>query len=191
MEERKKKQTVNTEEALNGSVSRIKQQRIAVVRAKQERTGILYSDMRKLQTPEDAVAAFGSLFENAGVEHLLAVALTQSGEPVALQVIGIRAVNSCQVAVAEIMKFALLSNCPGVLLLHNHPSGNVLPSKEDEKTTLRVKDAGSLLGIDLVDHVIVGEPGTGYSIEGKRFIQAEKRQDDREGQNPIIRKKGA
>ena len=46
------------------------------------------------------------------------------------------------------MKFALLSNCPGVLLLHNHPSGNVLPSKEDEKTTLRVKDAGSLLGID-------------------------------------------
>lgn len=137
------------------------------------------------------MAAFGSLFENAGVEYLLAVALTQSGEPVALQVVGIGAVNSCQVAVAEIMKFALLSNCPGVLLLHNHPSGNVLPSKEDEKTTLRVKDAGSLLGIDLVDHVIVGESGTGYSIEGKRFIQAEKRQDDREGQKPIIRKKGA
>ena len=50
-----------------------------MVRAKQERTGILYSDIRKLQSPEDAVAAFGSLFENAGVEHLLAVALTQSG----------------------------------------------------------------------------------------------------------------
>ena len=43
----------------------------------------------------------------------------------------------------------------------------------------------------IMDHVIVGEPGTGYSIEGKRFIQAEKRQDDREGQKPIIRKKGA
>ena len=67
MEDKKKKQTVNTEETSNGSVSRSKQQRIAVVRAKQERTGILYSDIRKLQSQEDAVAAFGSLFENAGV----------------------------------------------------------------------------------------------------------------------------
>ena len=191
MEDKKEEPAVRMEETAYGSVHRGERKRIAVVRAKQERTGTLYSDIRKLQSPEDAVAAFGSLFENAGVEQLLAVALTQSGEPVALQVIGIGAVNSCQVAVAEIMKFALLSNCPGVLLLHNHPSGNVLPSKEDEKTTLRVKDAGSLLGIDLVDHVIVGEPGTGYSIEGKRFIQAEKRQGDREGQESSIRKKGA
>lgn len=48
MEDKKKKQTVSTEETSNGSVSRIKRKRIAVVRAKQERTGILYSDIRKL-----------------------------------------------------------------------------------------------------------------------------------------------
>jgi DNA repair protein RadC len=145
--------------------------RIEVVRAKQERTGILYSDARVLKCPEDVLRTFGSLFENAGVEQMLAVSLTRRGEPVAIQIIGIGGVDSCHVSVAEVMKLALLSNCSDILLLHNHPSGSVYPSKEDREMTERIKNAGELLEIHLLDHLIVGVSGEGYSIREEKAIR--------------------
>lgn len=150
--------------------SGVKRKRIAVVHAKQERTGVLFSDARVLQQPEDILRTFGGLFENAGVEQMLAVSLTQKCEPVAVQIIAIGGVSSCHVSVAEILKLALLSNSPGLLLIHNHPSGNVCPSAEDRNMTERVKKAGQLLNIELVDHIIVGSKETGYSIGSEREI---------------------
>ena len=47
----------------------------------------------------------------------------------------------------------------GIILLHNHPSGDTEPSKEDRDTTKRIKDAGEILGIRVLDHVIVAESG--------------------------------
>ena len=117
------------------------------VRARQERTGILYTDQRLIKKPEDILAAFGRLFDRAGVEHLIAVSLTQRGEPVAVQLMSVGGVDSCMVSVAEIIKLALLSNCPSVLLIHNHPSGSVEPSREDRDITERVEKAASIMGI--------------------------------------------
>lgn len=137
---------------------------ICVVRTRQERTGILYTDQRRMKRPEDILAAFGRLFERAGVEQLVAVALTQIGEPVAVQLMAVGGVNSCMVSVAEILKLALLSNTPGILLLHNHPSGSIRPSAEDRGITERVKTAAEIVGVHLVDHIIVGDMRHGYSI---------------------------
>lgn len=156
-----------------------RRKRIGVVRAKQERTGILYSDARTLNTPEDVLRTFGSLFENAGVEQMLAVALTCSREPVAVQIIGVGSVTSCQVSAAEILKLALLSNCPAVLLLHNHPSGSILPSSEDRKVTERIKRAGEIMEVELTDHVIIGDSGHGYSIRGEKEIYLGKAMEKR------------
>lgn len=144
--------------------------RIAVVRAKQERTGVLFSDVMALQQPEDVLRTFGGLFENAGVEQVLAVALTKKCEPVAVQIIAIGGVSSCHVSIAEILKLALLSNSTGILLLHNHPSGSVYPSTEDRNMTERVKKAGQLVDIELVDHIIVGSRRAGYSIGSEKQI---------------------
>lgn len=147
--------------------------RIEVVRAKQERTGILYSDARILKHPEDVLCTFGELFENAGVEMMLAVAMTQRGEPVAVQLIGIGDVSSCHVSVAEVLKLALLSNCPAVILIHNHPSGSVYPSEEDRRVTERVQKAGELVGIELADHLIVGSNGDGYSLKEEKELSTD------------------
>ena len=51
----------------------------------------------------------------------------------------------------------MLSNAAGIILFHNHPSGEPEPSKEDIQMTVRVKRAGELLGIALQDHIIIGE----------------------------------
>ena len=55
----------------------------------------------------------------------------------------------------EIFKEALLLNSPNIILVHNHPSGNLSPSQEDISLTKRIKEAGQLMGVKVLDHIIV------------------------------------
>lgn len=64
----------------------------------------------------------------------------------------------------EIFKGAILSNSAGIILAHNHPSGECSPSEEDQRLTQRIRQAGVILGIELLDHVIVAEDGK-YSFK--------------------------
>ena len=156
---------------------------VCVVRVRQERTGFLYTDRRLVKNPEDVLSAFGRLFDRAGVEQLFAVALTRRGEPVAVQMIALGGVDSCMVSVAEIMKLALLCNCPVVLLLHNHPSGSLRPSKEDRAVTERVERAAEIMGIELMDHLIVGDLKTGYSIKYEREVRLQETDPEKNGES--------
>ncbi len=154
---------------------------VCVVRGRQERTGFLYTDRRLVKNPEDVLSAFGRLFDRAGVELLFAVSLTKAGEPVAVQMIAVGGVDSCMVSVAEIIKLALLSNCPAVLLLHNHPSESISPSEEDQAVTSRVKQAADIMGVELMDHLIVGDPKTGYSIRYEREVHLPETEPEKTG----------
>ncbi len=155
---------------------------VCVVRARQERTGIFYTDQREIKKPEDALDAFGRLFDRAGVEQLFAVALTKRGEPAAVQMIGLGGVDSCMISVAEILKLALLSNCPAVLLLHNHPSGSIRPSKEDKAVTDRVEQAAAIMDIELTDHLIIGDMGNGYSIKYEQEVHLPETEPEKNGE---------
>lgn len=147
---------------------------IAVVRLRQERTGVLYTEKKEMHHPEDFLHTFGRLFEHASVEMMLAVSVMNSGEPVAVQLLAIGGVSACNISMPEIFKFAFLSNCPEILLLHNHPSGKVKPSKEDEQITRRIEAAGEILEIHLLDHIIVADRYHGYSIKyGKELYNEE------------------
>lgn len=57
----------------------------------------------------------------------------------------------------EVIKTALLSSAASIMLIHNHPSGDPQPSREDREITRRLKEAGDLLGIRVLDHIIIGE----------------------------------
>lgn len=65
-------------------------------------------------------------------------------------------VASCLLGVREIYLRALLCGASFILLVHNHPSKNVIPSKEDKKITKKIQDAGAILEIPLLDHIIIG-----------------------------------
>ncbi|MDT8444359.1 MAG: JAB domain-containing protein [Desulfuromonadales bacterium] len=67
--------------------------------------------------------------------------------------------NASIVHPREVYKAALLSSAAAVIFIHNHPSGDTAPSREDIEITKRLKDAGELLGIRVLDHLIVGEAG--------------------------------
>ncbi len=65
-------------------------------------------------------------------------------------------VNNSVLRVAEVFRPAITSNCPGIIICHNHPSGDPAPSKDDIDVTKQLVKAGRLLEIELVDHIIIG-----------------------------------
>lgn len=66
-------------------------------------------------------------------------------------------VNSSIVGAREVFQKALLGNAVSIILIHNHPSGDCTPSREDIKVTERLKEAGNIIGIDVLDHIIIGK----------------------------------
>lgn len=67
-------------------------------------------------------------------------------------------VNSSIVNPREVFQKALLANAVNIIMIHNHPSGNSKPSKEDIDITKRLIEAGKILGVDVLDHIIIGQP---------------------------------
>ena len=70
----------------------------------------------------------------------------------------------------EVFKGAILHNATSLILAHNHPSGNTAPSREDIATTERVAKSGKILGIDLLDHIIVGTDGNYRSLKEEGLL---------------------
>lgn len=86
------------------------------------------------------------------------------------RVIGIHTVsignlNSAIVSPREVFKAAILANAASIIVGHNHPSGDVTPSPEDIQVTTTLQQAGKLLGIEVLDHIIVGEEGAHTSLK--------------------------
>lgn len=78
-------------------------------------------------------------------------------------------VNSSVVGIREMFQKALLANAVSVIVLHNHPSGDPTPSREDVEVTKRMIEAGKILGVDVIDHLVIGRPGY-CSIKEKGYI---------------------
>jgi len=72
--------------------------------------------------------------------------------------------SSCILDIKLVMGIALKCNASGIIISHNHPSGDVNPSKEDEKITLRLRDACKTLDLTMLDHIIVSSDGNYYSF---------------------------
>lgn len=76
-------------------------------------------------------------------------------------------VNSAMMGAREIFQKALLANAVNIIVMHNHPSGDCNPSIEDIKVTQRLVQAGEIIGVNVMDHVIIGGGNTSYySLKG-------------------------
>ncbi len=91
-------------------------------------------------------------------EHFLALHVDSKNRLLCLDRISTGSLNASIVHPREVFKSCLLSSAAALILLHNHPSGDPTPSREDHEITTRLKEASELLGIRLLDHVIIGDP---------------------------------
>ena len=107
-------------------------------------------------TPIDSFRYFAKYIIDDKQENLLAIFVDQHRQYLTHKIIFKGTLTSSIVHPREIFKMALLENAAGVIVMHNHPSGVLRPSKADDATTQLLIEAGSTLDIRLLDHVIVG-----------------------------------
>ncbi len=119
-------------------------------------SSVLYAN-RKIATPEDCVVLVKHLLEDSDREKLVVCCLNTKNEPTSISTVSIGSLNSSIVHPREVFKTAILSNAASVIISHNHPSGDTVPSKEDINITERIKEAGDIIGIKLLDHLIIGD----------------------------------
>ncbi len=132
---------------------------LTVVRLQVVREEVDYYGSKKVQSPKDLEEVVRKFIGNADREVFLAVNLSSANKINSIHVVSIGSLNQSLVHPRECFKAALLCNAQAVVFAHNHPSGEVIPSLEDKQLTAGLKQAGQLLGIKVLDHVIVGDKG--------------------------------
>ena len=149
-------------------LKKIPAKRIDIVSIKMVKDGsIMYGD-RKISSPDQVVEIANDFIdiENNDREIFIAIYLNTKNEPVAVHTVSQGSLNASIVHPREVMKGAILSNSNSMIFVHNHPSGNPTPSNEDKNITDRLIEAGELMGIKVLDHVIVGEGYYSFKEEG-------------------------
>lgn len=104
--------------------------------------------------------------------------LTTDGKVINMNVVSMGTLNAALISPREVFKSSILSNAASVIAVHNHPSGNVSPSRHDKLITQRLREAGSLLDIELLDHIIVGGyKGEYFSFQEVNMIKNDFRRE--------------
>jgi DNA repair protein RadC len=133
--------------------------RIPAYRLQLVRTGTVLAEQRECSCARDAADLVREFLGDPDREHVVAVYLDVQNKFVGVHLVAVGAIDFVVFNPAEVYKAALLCNASTVVLAHNHPSGEPAPSQPDRWITERVARAGSLLGIPLVDHIVIGQPG--------------------------------
>lgn len=127
--------------------------------------GPSYYSQTPLSNPADAAMVMRDVLKELDREWVCVVNMDNHLKPVNFNVVSIGSINASLAPVQNILKSAMLSNCNNMMLLHNHPSGETEPSREDMQLTKRVSEAAKLMDMSIIDHLIVGgQNGDLYSI---------------------------
>ncbi len=114
-------------------------------------------DRPDCSSPADLARLFMGEMAALDREHMRVVLLNIKNQVVGVEELYAGSVNAALVRASELLAPAVRRNCPSVAIVHNHPSGDPTPSPEDIAVTRKVYEAGQLLDIELVDHVILGQ----------------------------------
>ena len=110
----------------------------------------------QVRSPGDAANLLMAEMSLLPQEHLRTVLLDTRNRVLNIPTIYIGSLNSASVRVGEVFREAIRANCAALIVVHNHPSGDPTPSPEDVQVTRMIVEAGSLLNIDVLDHLIIG-----------------------------------
>jgi len=110
-----------------------------------------------VKTPDEVVRLVKGRLKGKKREHFLVILLDTRGQLIKISEISIGSLDSSIVHPREVFKEALSASAASVIFAHNHPSGDPEPSEDDVKLTERLANAGEVMGIDVLDHVIIGD----------------------------------
>lgn len=114
--------------------------------------------------------------------------LTTDAKVINMNIVSMGTLNASLVSAREVFKSSILSNAASIIAVHNHPSGNLYPSQNDMLITNKLMQAGELLGIELLDHIIVGGgKGEYYSFHTHNLLLDKELQQKQKGQKTMER----
>jgi len=116
----------------------------------------------QIRASADAAALLGQFLGTVDREHFVVIMMDRKNRLIGIHTVSIGSLTASVVHPREVFKPAILSNAAALICGHNHPSGDPQPSSEDRALTERLVEAGKLLGIEILDHVIVGDGTTAY-----------------------------
>jgi len=124
---------------------------------------------KAIRGPEDVLAVMGRKLRREQREHFLVLLLNARHEVLGKETVSIGSLNASIVHPREVFKPAVLQSAASIVLVHNHPSGDPEPSEEDISITKRLVQAGELLGIAVLDHVILASRGV-VSLRARQLL---------------------
>lgn len=117
----------------------------------------------------EAVGIFRKLMEDSAEEYFWMLCMDAKGKIVGCHEISHGDLTATAVHPREVFKRAILNNAASIIVSHNHPSGDPTPSMEDISLTARISEAGKLMGVKMLDHIIIGD-GEYHSFAGSGML---------------------
>jgi len=137
----------------------MKAKRVNIISLKLVRESSLLYRPGRIRGPEDAFELVRNILEDADREIFMVIYLNTKNEPTAIHTVSVGTLNTSLVHPREVFKAAVMVNAASLILAHNHPSGDSEASREDIEITRKLAEAGNILGIQVIDHIIVGSGG--------------------------------
>ena len=150
--------------------TKTKQASVPIYKISLVREGRVACYEQQIRSSADASTLLHTYLANVDREHFVVLLLNQKNRVVGLHTVSVGSLTASVVHPRETFKAAILANAAAIICGHNHPSGDCQPSKEDRAITQRLKEAGALLGINLLDHVIVGGEGRYFSFADENML---------------------
>lgn len=137
-----------------------------------EKGGLYDLETKKVSSPGDAVRIVNEVLQldEMPKEYFVIATLNTKNEVAGIHVIHIGSLNASVCHPREVFQQAILNNACSIVCYHNHPSGDVTPSREDIEATKRLVEAGKITGIDVLDHIIIGSNGKYNSLKEKGYV---------------------
>ncbi|HBE80346.1 MAG TPA: DNA repair protein RadC [Firmicutes bacterium] len=144
--------------------------RLPIYQVRLVRDGSQRSNLKKIVKPTDVTEILNAFLTGVDRENFVVIMLNTKNQIIGINTVAIGMLSSCPVHPREVFKPVILANAAGVILGHNHPSGEPSPSQDDLALTNRLRDAGELLGIPVIDHIIIGDEGRFYSFKEHSYF---------------------
>jgi len=127
-------------------------------------------ERKPISDPEALAELITPLLQDADREHCLTITLDTKNRPIRIHLTSTGAAANTFMAPREIFRDAFSDAATSIMLAHNHPSGDPEPSRDDERITKRLSEAGRILGIEVIDHLVIGHNGRWVSMARRGCI---------------------
>ena len=155
-------------------------QKVNVVSIQLVRERSLAYGSKRINCPADAANIAGDFLAGVDREHFVVLCLDTKNNVNALNTVSVGTLNSSLVHPREVYKAAILANSNAIILSHNHPSGDPTPSREDLEVTKRLVEAGNIMGIEVLDHIVIGDNGKYVSFKDRGILPEVENASDEE-----------